>query len=94
MKAGRKKQKESIKNQFGKENKITMIKHHKQHDEILDFLEAASDWTDPIKLDDCSTVVDVAKFCESMRDILKYSCSKRQYNLAIEHTRKLKNQIS
>ncbi len=71
-----------------------MVKRHKQESEILDFLEAAESWTDPIKLDDCSTVVDVAKFCSSMRDIIKFSCSKRQYDLAIEHTRKLKNQIA
>ncbi len=76
------------------DNDSSKVKRHSQENEIIEFLEAVKGFGGKIKLDGCSEITDTKVFAQKQIDVIKSYPSRRQYNLAILHTKYVKNEIA
>lgn len=71
-----------------------MIQRHNQEKEILSFLEAAATFDGPVEIGQAVIIQDVKKNAKSLISIIKAGVSKKQYDLAVFHAKRLKDEIT
>jgi hypothetical protein len=70
------------------------FKRHSKENQILEFLNNCKSLDAPINIKKGHDIIDIEKFSNSMISLIQSAPSKRQYNLAIHHTKVLKEAIN